>query len=69
METQEPRDHGHHHEGAVLPDPWLGADCLRGSFIKICFVVVVVCLFWGGGGWGGVREEEKGVCVCVCVCV
>ena len=57
METEGPRDHGHHH-GDVLPDPWHGADCLRGSFLKICFVFIVLFLKWGWGGGGGDLETE-----------
>ena len=49
---QRPRAHGHHHKGEVPPDPWLGADCLRGSFLKISFVFIVLFLKWGGGGFG-----------------
>ena len=50
---QRSRAHGHHHKGEVPPDPWLGADCLRGSFLKISFVFIVLFLNWGWGGGGG----------------
>ena len=50
---QRPRAHGHHHKGEVPPDPWLGADCLRGSFLKICFYSFVFELGGGGRGEGG----------------